>query len=87
MDERLVAIKETMPAGQQIAFEPALTGMFGQNLHNATVRRQVVVVRQCLGIPGAIRCLEHMRQAIGRGLVRAEYAEVPACFARAQHVP
>ena len=65
-----------MPAGQEIAFEPALTLVLAQHLHDAAVRREVVVVRHRLCGPGAVRHLEHILPAVGVVLVRTEQAEV-----------
>ena len=65
-----------MPAGQQIALQPALALVLAQHLHHPSVRREMVVVREGLGDPGAVRHLEHVLPAVGIVLVRAEQAEV-----------
>ena len=44
VDEGLVAGEEAVPAGQQIAFEPALALVLAQHLHHASVGRKMVVV-------------------------------------------
>jgi hypothetical protein len=41
--ECLLAEKETMPAGEQIAFEPSLAHVFAEHFHGASVRRDVIV--------------------------------------------
>ncbi len=33
-----------MPAGQEIAFKPALTGVFAEDFHHPALRRQVIVI-------------------------------------------
>ena len=45
MDERLVAVEEAVPARQQVALEPALAEVLGQDLHHAAVGREVLVGR------------------------------------------
>ena len=44
MDEGFVAREQTVPPGQQIAFEPALAGMFTEDLHDLALGRQMVVL-------------------------------------------
>ena len=77
VDEGLVAGEEAVPAGQQIAFEPALALVLAEHLHHPPVGGEVVVVGIDLGHPGAIGDLEHILPAVGVVLVRAEQAEVP----------
>ena len=45
VDEGLVAGEEAVPAGQQIAFEPALALVLAQHLHHPPVGGEMVVVR------------------------------------------
>ena len=45
VDERLVAVEEAVPARQQIALEPALAEVLGEDLHHATVGREAHVGR------------------------------------------
>ena len=78
VDEGLVAREEAVPAGQQIAFQPALALVLAEDFHHPAVRVQVVVVGQRLGDPGAVGDFEHVLPAVGVGLVRAEEAEVLA---------
>src|SRR6185437_1618127 len=65
VNERLVAIEDAVPAGEEIAFEPALAGMLRQDLHHPTAGREMLVIGPPLGLPGTIGRLEHMREAIG----------------------
>ena len=67
-----------MAPGQQIAFEPALAGVLGKNLHHPAARREVFVIGQALGVPGALGHLEHMPEPVGERLVGAEQPEVAA---------
>ena len=76
VDERLVAVEEPVPAGQQVALEPALAEMLGQHLDDAALRRQAVVGRLELRVPDAVRDAEDVAEAVRRRLVRAEDAEV-----------
>ena len=77
VDERLVAGEEAVPAGQQVAFEPALAHVLAQHLHHAAVRarrgrRSGGSRRSSSGSSPRTR-----RPAVRGGLVRAEDAEVP----------
>ena len=76
VDERLVAREESVPAGEQVAFEPALALMLAQHLHHPSVGGEMVVIGEGLGDPGAVRHFEHVLPAVGIALVRAEQAEV-----------
>ena len=86
VDECLVAVEQPVPAGQQIALEPALAEVLAQDLHHAAVGRQVVVPGLDLGAPRPVGHLEHVGQAIGGGLVRSEEPEVPAALVEPEHV-
>ena len=77
VDERLVAGEEAVPAGQQIAFQPALALVLAEHLHHAAVGGDVVVVgRRSRPIEQPVGDLEHGRPAVRGGLVGAEDAEV-----------
>ena len=76
VDERLVAVEEPVPPGQQVALEPALAEVLAQDLHDAAVGREMVVGPAALGLPRPVGGLEHRAQAVRGGLVGAEEAEV-----------
>ena len=61
--ERLVAVEQPVPAGEQVALEPALTQMLGEHLHHAALRPEVLVVGPGLGQPRLVGRLEHRRRA------------------------
>ena len=48
VDERLVAVEQAVPAGQQVALQPALAQVLRQHLHHPAVRREVIIARQDL---------------------------------------
>ena len=78
MDERLVAVEQAVPAGQQITLEPALALVFGQHLHHPAGAGQMLVDlgAEELGVPLFVGHVEHRLQPVGRGLVGPEDAEV-----------
>ncbi len=67
-----------MPAGEEVALQPALAGVFGEDLHHPAVPVQVLVDRQEFGLPGLAAGVEYGLQPVGGGLVRADEAEVAA---------
>ncbi len=75
-----------MASGQQIALQPSLAGMFGEYLHHPSVGREVVVLRQHLGHPGAVGHLEQRAEAVGVGFVRAHHAEVSCLHVQLHYV-
>ena len=76
VDERLVAVEQSMPAGEQITFEPAFALMLTQHFHDATVQGEelIVVLLSCIPLP--VGHLKHRTQAIGERFVRAEDSEI-----------
>jgi hypothetical protein len=76
VDEGLVAIEEAVPAGEQVALEPALAEVLAQHLDDLTVGREVLVRGQDLGVPRARGGGEDVREPVRRGLVGAEEPEV-----------
>ena len=65
-----------MPAGQEIAFEPALAEMLAQDLHHPAVPRQMHVVGLDALHPDPIGRLEDGVEPVGGGLVRPHEAEI-----------
>ena len=76
VDERLVAVEQPVPAGEQVALEPALALMLAEHFHHAPGGREKFVVRHGRGLPLAIGHLEHRLQAVRERFVRAEDAEI-----------
>ena len=76
--ERFVGVEETVAAGQQIAFEPALTLVLAEHLEHASLRRQPLVAGDGLGVPLPRRRLEHRIEPIRHGFVRPEDPEIDA---------
>ena len=71
VDERLVAGEQPVAAGQQVALQPALAQVLGQDLHHPPVRGEVVVAGQRLRVPRPVGDLERRAQPVGGDLVRA----------------
>src|SRR5208283_3717205 len=44
MDERLVAIEQTVPATQDITLQPSFDGMLAQHLHHASIRSELAAI-------------------------------------------
>ena len=75
-----------MAAGEQVALEPALAGVLGEDLHHPTLRREVLVDVADLGLPHLVRRLVHGAEPVGVGLVGADQAEVAARLVGAHDV-
>src|SRR5204862_3385575 len=60
--ECLVGVEETVTAGEQIAFEPALTLVLAEHLEHSSVRREPLVSGESLRLP----------LSVGRGKDRVE---------------
>ena len=86
MDERLIARKEAVPSGQEIALQPALALVLAEHLHNPAVRRQMIIPRLGLGDPGTICDLEHILPAVRVVLVGTEQPEISALHVQLHHV-
>ena len=66
-----------MPAGEQIALEPALAEMLAQHLHHAAVLGEMNVIGLDAFHPDALGHLEHGIEPVRGGLVRSHDAEIP----------
>ena len=76
VDERLVAIEKTMPAGEQISFQPAFALVLAQHFHHLAGARQILIVDFSGRLPLPIRALEHRFETVGDRFIRPEDAEV-----------
>ena len=79
VDERLVAVEQAVPAGQQVALEPALALVLGLSISITRPGAGQVLVdvgAEELGVPLLVGGLEHRLQPVGRRLVGAEDPEV-----------
>ena len=86
-DEALVAGKEAVAAGEQIAFQPALAQVLGQHrVHDAAIMGKELINRDDGRVPVALGSLEALVQAVGHGLVRSEDAEVLCVGVQLEHI-
>ena len=77
-DEGFVAVEQPVPAGQQIALEPALALVLAEHrIEHAAGGREELVVLDRPRIPLAIGDLEDGAQEVRQRLVGAEDAEIP----------
>ena len=75
-----------MPAGQEIAFEPPLTLVLAEHLHDSAVRRQMIVPGVGFRHPGTVGDLQHVLPAVGVVLVRTEEPKIPLLHVELHHV-
>jgi hypothetical protein len=64
-----------VPAGEEVALEPPLAEVLGEDLHDAAVACEAVVGRLELRVPRATRDPEDIAEAVRRRLVRPEEPE------------
>ena len=76
MDERLVAVEQPVPPGQQVALQPSLAHVLGQHLHHPAIGRQVIVPGHDLPVERPVGHLEDVAEPVGRRLIRPEQPEV-----------
>ena len=84
VNERLVAGEQAVPAGEEVAFQPALAGVLGEDFHNPAVAAEMDVFGKDRLHPRAFGDLEDVLQPVRGGLVRADDAEV---FVRFRSAP
>ena len=86
MDERLVAVEDPMPPGEQIAFEPALALVLAEHFHHAPGGGKKLVIRHGRGFPLAFGHFKKGLQAIGERLVGTKDAEIPLLAVQLGHI-
>ena len=74
--ERLVGREEAVAAGKEVALEPALAEVLGEDLEDPATRGDVVVYRKGLAYEAAVLYLEDGAEPVGVGLVRAEEPKI-----------
>ncbi len=86
VDERLVAVEQSVPPGEQVALQPALALVLAEHFHHAPGGREKFVVRHGRGVPLAVGHLEEGFQAVGERLVRAKDPEIPLLAVQLRHI-
>jgi len=86
VDERLVAIEQTMAARQQVSLQPALALVLTEHLHHSPLPGQVFITGQHFALPLALRHFEQGLQAVGDRLVGSEMPEVRLLRIASQHL-
>ena len=86
VDERLVAVEQPVPTGEQIALEPALALVLAEHFHHAPGGREPFVVRLGRGVPLALGHFKQSLQAVGERLVGTEDAEIPLLAVQLHHI-
>ena len=86
VDERLVAIEQSVPPGEQVAFQPAFALVLAEHFHHAPGGREKFVVRHGRGVPLALGRFKKGFQAVGERLVRAKDPEIPLLAVQLRHI-
>ena len=86
VDESLIARKEAVPAGQEIALEPTLALVLREHLHHAPVFCDMVVARFNTRDEAAVGHFEHGVPPVRRRFIRREDAEVARGRIELHHV-
>ena len=77
VDERLVAIEQPVPAGQQITFQPSLALVFAEHrIEHSPCGSEEFVVLDGAGLPLPVGDLKDRAEHVGQGFVGSEDPEV-----------
>ena len=74
VNERLIAVEQSVPAGQQIAFQPALALMLAEHLQHAARRARGTGRWDRRRFPLPIGRLKYCLQTIGERLIGTEHS-------------
>ena len=86
VDERLVAVEQSVPSGEQIALQPTLALVLAEHLHHAAGRGEKLVSRHGRGVPLARGHFKERFQAVGKRLVGTEDPEILLPVVELRHV-
>src|SRR5207248_5672385 len=87
MDERLVRGEQPMAAGEEIAFQPSLTGVLAQHLHNPSIGSQVIILGTGLSHPGPVGDLKESAEPVRCQFVWCHHSKIPVLKIACHHVP
>ena len=77
VDERLVAVEQPVPSGQQISFEPPFALMLTEHrIQHAPPWREELIAGDGAGLPLPVGDLENRAEHVRQGFVGAEESEV-----------
>src|SRR5688572_2790167 len=76
MNKSLVTREKTMPARQEVAFEPTLALVLAQHFHDAAVGGELVIEVETLRVPGPVSHIEHVLPAVRIIFVWTEQAKI-----------
>ena len=86
MDERLVAVEQPMPPGEQITLQPTLALVLAEHLHYPAIGRKEFIVLDRLSFPLPIGNLKNGVQSIGERFIGTKNPEVPLVLVKLNHV-
>ena len=69
VDERLVAIEETVAAGEQVTLQPSLAHVLAEDFHDAAVRAEMIVTGHDLRVPCPVGRVQHRAEPVRDRLV------------------
>ena len=86
-DEGLVAVEQPVPAGQQVAFQPALALVLAEHrVQHAAGGREELVILDFARVPLTVGDLKDRAQQIRERLIRAEDAEIALILVQLDHI-
>lgn len=87
-DKCLIACKESVTSGQQIAFQPSLAHVLAEHaVHNTSVSCQAFIAVIDHAVPVPVLLLKDLVKPVGHALIRSEYPEVPALLVQLEDIP
>ena len=85
-DERLVAVEQPVPSGEQVSLQPTLALMLTEHLHHTSAGREEYVILHRPGFPLPVGDFKDGFEAIGDRLVGTKESEVARILVHSHHV-
>ena len=86
VDERFVAVEQTVPPSEQVPLQPSLALVLAEHFHYAATRREKLIVRRCRGVPLPVGHFKKRFQTIGECFVRTKNTEIPPLVVQRSHI-
>ena len=86
MNERLIAVKQPVPACEQVTFEPPLALMFAEHFHYPAIGREELIVLFHPSFPLPVSNLKNGIQPVGKRLIGTEDPKISLLFIETYYI-